>query len=91
MEMQVRQLVGIGTIINFFGIEHLLHSAGHTDHVGHESITFIVNRGAGGSTDLVARAVANSIQHDKGITTAVVNYEGGDGLIGVAELMNSAP
>ena len=56
-----------------------------------KSITFIVNRGAGGSTDLVARAVANSIQHDKGITTAVVNYEGGDGLIGVAELMNSAP
>ena len=54
-------------------------------------ITFIVNRGAGGSTDLVARAVANSIQHDKGFTTSVANYDGGDGLIGVAELMNSAP
>ena len=54
-------------------------------------ITFIVNRGAGGSTDLVARAVANSIQHDKGYVTTVSNFDGGDGLIGVAELMNSAP
>lgn len=56
-----------------------------------KTISFIVNRGAGGSTDLAARALANSIQHDKGFSTAVVNYEGGEGLIGVAELMNSAP
>lgn len=55
------------------------------------TITFIVNRAAGGSTDMIARAVANSIQKDKGITTAVVNYDGGDGLIGVNEVMNAAP
>ncbi len=55
------------------------------------TMTFIVNRAAGGSTDLIARAVANSIQKDKGITTTVVNYDGGDGLIGVNELMNAAP
>lgn len=55
------------------------------------TITFIVNRAAGGSTDMIARAVANSIQKDKGITTTVVNYDGGDGLIGVNELMNAAP
>ena len=54
-------------------------------------ITFIVNRAAGGSTDLIARAVANSIQQDKGFTTTVTNYDGGDGLIGVNELMNAAP
>ena len=54
-----------------------------------KTITFIVNRAAGGSTDLAARAIANSLQGDKGCVTTVVNYDGGDGLIGVNELMNS--
>lgn len=56
-----------------------------------KTITFIVNRPPGGSTDKVARAVATSLQKDRGYTTVVINYDGGDGLIGVTELMNSAP
>ena len=55
------------------------------------TINFIVNRAAGGASDLVARAVANKIQEVKGHTTAVINIDGGDGLIGVNELMRANP
>ncbi len=61
------------------------------DYPSGKTITFIVNRAAGGATDQVARAVANYIQSDKGYTTVVLNLEGGDGLIGANEGVNSEP
>lgn len=54
-------------------------------------ITFIVNRAAGGGTDVCARAVATAIQKDLGYTTVVNNLEGGDGLIGANEALTAKP
>lgn len=54
-------------------------------------ITFIVNRAAGGGTDVCARAVATAIQKDLGHTTVVNNLEGGDGLIGANEALTANP
>ena len=55
------------------------------------TIQFIVNRAAGGNTDLVARAVANTLQSELGYTTVVRNVDGGDGLIGANEALSAAP
>ena len=38
MEMQVRQLVAIGTIVNLHRVEGFLHSASHTCHVCHKGV-----------------------------------------------------
>ena len=56
-----------------------------------QPITFIVNRAAGGGTDVCARAVATAIKKDLGYTTVVNNLEGGDGLIGANEALNAKP
>lgn len=52
-------------------------------------IQFVVNRGAGGGTDVIARSLATALQRDKGIATAVINVEGGDGLIGANQAMRA--
>jgi tripartite-type tricarboxylate transporter receptor subunit TctC len=54
-------------------------------------IQFIVNRGAGGTTDGVARAVSTSLMKDHKIVSVVQNLEGGDGLIGANEAMTAKP
>lgn len=61
------------------------------NYPGEKTITFIVNRAAGGATDTVARAVATDIQNTLGYTTVVLNQEGGDGLIGANEAINANP
>lgn len=54
-------------------------------------IRFIVNRAAGGATDVVARAVSTSLQKDFKLVSVVQNLEGGDGLIGANEAMTAKP
>lgn len=61
------------------------------DYPAAQTITFIVNRAAGGAVDTVARAVATDIQSEKGYTTVVQNLDGGDGLIGANEGINAKP
>lgn len=54
-------------------------------------IQFIVNRAAGGATDIVARAVSTSLQKDFKFVSVVQNLEGGDGLIGANQAMTAKP
>ena len=44
MEMQVGQLVAVGTIVDFLRIESLLHRTRHLSHVCHEGITLLVRK-----------------------------------------------
>lgn len=54
-------------------------------------IKLIVTFGAGGGTDLVARAIANSTEKILGKPIAVINKVGGSGAVGFSEGANSAP
>ena len=42
MEVEVRQLVAVGTIVDFLRIESALHGTGYTSHIGHEGITLFI-------------------------------------------------
>ena len=42
VEMQVRELVAIGTIVDLRGIECLLHGTGHTRHICHKGIAVFI-------------------------------------------------
>ena len=42
VEVEVREFVAVGCIVDFFGIEGLLHGAGNADNVSHESIALFV-------------------------------------------------
>jgi tripartite-type tricarboxylate transporter receptor subunit TctC len=82
-----------GLVFSVFAKGESQQSAGSpaADRYPERTIKFVVNRAAGGATDLVARAVATSLQKGKGFTTVVMNLEGGDGLIGANEAMTSPP
>lgn len=54
-------------------------------------ITLIVPWGAGGGTDMVARALAASMEQELGQPVNVVNQTGGSGLIGHTALATAAP
>lgn len=42
VEMKVRQLVAVGSIVDFLRLEGLLHGTGHTGHIGHKGIAVFV-------------------------------------------------
>ncbi len=54
------------------------------------TITLVCNYGAGGGTDLAARALASEMESILGVPVSVVNKEGGSGTIGITEVANSA-
>lgn len=55
------------------------------------TIEFIVPYGAGGGTDVMARAVANALTENEGWTTVVTNIEGASAAIGSMEGYNRDP
>ncbi|MGI6181834.1 MAG: tripartite tricarboxylate transporter substrate binding protein [Agathobaculum sp.] len=55
------------------------------------TITMVVNYGAGGGTDLAARALASSMEKTLGVPVSVVNKPGGSATIGITELLNAEP
>ena len=46
-----------------------------------KSVTIIVERAAGGGSDLTARAIAPLLKRELGIPVVVVNKTGGDGVV----------
>ncbi len=55
------------------------------------TITLVVPFAAGGSTDLVARVIANSMSNDLGQQIVVQNVGGGGGSIGAAQVAKADP
>jgi len=42
VEVQMRQLVAVGTVVDLLGVEGFLHGTGHLGHVGHEGVAVVV-------------------------------------------------
>lgn len=42
MEVQVAEFIAVGTIVDLFGIERLLHSTRSLSHIGHKGIAFLI-------------------------------------------------
>jgi tripartite-type tricarboxylate transporter receptor subunit TctC len=55
------------------------------------NVEVIVSYGAGGSTDIVARVVAQALQDRLGQTFVVVNRPGASGTIGIGQAMRATP
>ncbi len=55
------------------------------------NVEVIVSYGAGGSTDIIARIVAQALQDRLGQTFVVVNRPGASGTIGIAQAMRATP
>lgn len=56
-----------------------------------DDIDLIVPYAAGGGTDLIARAVAEGLENELGVSVNVVNVEGGAGVVGKEQLANAEP
>ncbi|MEG1926633.1 MAG: tripartite tricarboxylate transporter substrate binding protein [Ruthenibacterium sp.] len=56
-----------------------------------KSVTIIVERAAGGGSDLSARAFAPLLEKELGIPVVVVNKTGGDGVVGLNETAAAKP
>src|SRR5690348_4879585 len=57
----------------------------------HKNVEIVVAYGAGGSTDIVARIVAQALQERFGQSFIVLNRPGANGTIGVSQAMRAAP
>jgi tripartite-type tricarboxylate transporter receptor subunit TctC len=56
-----------------------------------KNITIIVNRSAGGGSDVMARFLAAQLEPVLGVNCTVINKTGGDGVIGINELVKAKP
>jgi tripartite-type tricarboxylate transporter receptor subunit TctC len=56
-----------------------------------KEVTIIVNFGAGGARDIVARGVGNTMSQYLGVPVVVVNLPGAGGALGITKLYNSPP
>jgi tripartite-type tricarboxylate transporter receptor subunit TctC len=56
-----------------------------------KNITVLVNRGAGGGSDVMARFLAAHLEPVLGVNCTVINKTGGDGVIGINELVKAKP
>lgn len=65
--------------------------ASTTDDFPSKDITLIVPYAAGGTTDLLARALSTQLSTDLGVNVVVQNVEGGGGTTGTSQAVNSAP
>ncbi|MFW6187690.1 MAG: Bug family tripartite tricarboxylate transporter substrate binding protein [Actinomycetota bacterium] len=66
-------------------------SAGAGEDFPTEPITLTVGQAAGGSTDLIARAVAEGASEDLGVPMPVVNKPGANGALATQEVADAAP
>lgn len=60
------------------------------DEFPSKDITLIVPYAAGGTTDLLARALSTQLSTDLGVNVVVQNVEGGGGTTGTSQAVNSA-
>src|SRR5262245_18744973 len=55
------------------------------------TIELVVSYGAGGSTDLIARAIAQKLQNRLGQSVVVLNKPGASGTIGATQVARASP
>jgi tripartite-type tricarboxylate transporter receptor subunit TctC len=58
---------------------------------GGDPVTILVGQDPGGSTDLIARALAEPVSDDLGVPVTVENKPGANGALAARELANAAP
>src|SRR5690242_19370126 len=56
-----------------------------------KTIEIVVSYGAGGSTDLIARAIAQKLQDRLGQSVVVINKPGASGTIGATQVAHASP
>src|SRR5436309_6416585 len=56
-----------------------------------KTIELVVSHGAGGSTDLIARAIAQKLQDRLGQSVVVLNKPGASGTIGASQVARASP
>jgi tripartite-type tricarboxylate transporter receptor subunit TctC len=56
-----------------------------------KTIEIVVSYGAGGSTDLIARAIAQKLQDRLGQSVVVLNKPGASGTIGATQVARASP
>ena len=86
-------IVVLSVLFTVFSLS-LVTAAGAGEDVypdSRKTVTFIVERAAGGGSDLIARAMAPLLSKELGIPVVVVNKVGGDGVVGLNELYRSKP
>src|SRR5688572_9433888 len=66
-------------------------SAADEEFPGDEPITIYVGQDAGGSTDLIARALAEGVSDDLGVAVTVENKPGANGALAAQELAGEEP
>lgn len=69
----------------------MLLSGAHAQSYPSRPITLVVPLGLGGSTDVIARIMAESMRNILGATIVVENTTGAGGTIGVGRVARSAP
>ncbi len=77
--------------MSFTGCSDSEGDGGDNSAYPERTIEFIVPYGAGGGTDVMARAVANVLSEKNGWTTVVTNIEGASASIGSMEAYHRAP
>ncbi|MDS2172770.1 tripartite tricarboxylate transporter substrate binding protein [Nesterenkonia sp. CL21] len=82
-------VAGLGLSLSACG--GVTDGTGDSDGFPEESITLTVGQDAGGSTDLIARAVANGAQDAFGVAMPVENQPGANGAIATQQVANQDP
>jgi tripartite-type tricarboxylate transporter receptor subunit TctC len=63
----------------------------HAQRYPSKTIEIVVSYGAGGSTDLIARAIAQKLQDRLGQSVVVLNKPGASGTIGATQVARASP
>ena len=79
-----RLLLSLAAVLTI-PIGHVAAQGNYPDH----TVRIVVNSGAGVSTDIIARAVAQQLQEKWGQPVVVENRPGASGTIGAAEVVRS--
>jgi tripartite-type tricarboxylate transporter receptor subunit TctC len=82
-----RHLVSLGVAAATLGVSPLVWSQAYPSKVIRLQVPFA----AGGTTDIIARVIADPLSKSLGQSVIVENRPGGGGVVGAAELARSAP
>lgn len=93
MRKKLLKLIVISAMVVVIGMTSLVAAgAGEVEYPNkNKTMTIMVERGAGGGSDLIARSIAPLLSNELGIPVIVVNKVGGDGVVGLNELAKSKP
>lgn len=79
-------------VIAFLVFSSVVYAQGAADDVyPSKPISIIVNRAAGGGSDIVARVVATYLEKYLDVTCTVINVTGGDGIVGLNQVATAEP